>query len=244
MQDADRYDRPSAGRSTVPITPGRDGAITAAAARRPPAPRTAGQQLPQLTASAAAALRPGQVVHGQTTGPPPAAAHVSATVERSALRRGPHLLQRHDAALDHLQQRFDRQRRRQQRGRRADPSAPPQVLERVDVERVRVRSTTPVAAPCTAAARHASRANRAAASTANPSPIAVARESTTRTTPCAEILCGQGRPTPRCPTRPPPAGSTRHGSAPPSSSRWYTSANSAGDGRGRGHRHTRPQRRA
>jgi len=53
---------------------------------------------------------------------------------RQRFARRSHLLERHDLALDHLQQRLDRERGREQRGRRPDAPAPAQVLERVDVE--------------------------------------------------------------------------------------------------------------
>ena len=54
-------------------------------------------------------------------------------------RGGPHPLQRGDLAVLDLQQRLDRQRAAEQRGRGADPAAAAEVLQRVDVEQRRRR---------------------------------------------------------------------------------------------------------
>ena len=49
-------------------------------------------------------------------------------------RRRPHLLQRHDPPLRHVQQRLDRQRAAHQRRRRADAASPAQPVQGVDAE--------------------------------------------------------------------------------------------------------------
>ena len=114
-------------------------------------------------------------------------ATVSSTSRASALADVRTFSSGDDLPLDHLQQRLDRQRRPEQRRRRTDAAATAQVLERVDVEQragARRPPRSPRPAPRPPIRPPAARS--AAASTAKPSPIAVERESTTRTTPCGK----------------------------------------------------------
>ena len=68
------------------------------------------------------------------TGRPPARLHRQLDQALRGTRRGAHLLQRHDPALRHVQQRLHPERGAQQRGRRTDPAAAAQPVERVHRE--------------------------------------------------------------------------------------------------------------
>ena len=79
-------------------------------------------------------LRGTEVVHRQVRRSVTGGPHRQLHQPLRGPRGRPHLLQRHDPPLRHVQQRLHRQRRADQRGRRADPAAAAQPVQGVHAE--------------------------------------------------------------------------------------------------------------
>ena len=169
------------GAMTTPTAPGPTWAPIAAPSSLTKSSTRSGHLLAQLRGEPVGAVGRGEMVHRDRDRP--VVGGLDGVLHQPVHRpgRGPHLLQRHDPPLAHVEHRLDRQSRAQQGGGGADPAAPAQVLEGVDdEERAGRRGGVPrdlgdggASAPSAAA--------RAAASTAKPMPMAVDRESTTVT---------------------------------------------------------------
>ena len=95
---------------------------------------TRGSRSRSRSASSSARSAGAEVVHGQVGRPVPGGPHRQLDQPLRRPRRGAHLLQRHDPALRHVQQRLHRQRGADQRRGGADPAAAAQPVERVDAE--------------------------------------------------------------------------------------------------------------